>query len=545
MIKHIVYLTFFCFLLTSCKTLIPHSGTNHSDTSSEEGVLADQTLKTEPLSDFTLEEKSISDQDVELMSVDDLQSDVAESNNLWWLIRKDFNLPTPEKKRLIWQRNWYAKHPSYIERVTERATPYLYHIVEQLKSRKMPMELALLPIVESAFDPFAYSHGRASGMWQFIPATGKRFGLDQNWWYDGRRDVYYSTIAALDYLEYLHKRFDGDWLHAVAAYNSGEGNVIKAIRKNKRRNKPTDFWSLDLPRETEAYVPKLLALADLLARNDTFGLTWTPIDNSPYFAKVTVDSQIDLIVAAELADIDMDEFYTLNPGFNHWATEPKQATDILVPVSQKEIFKTALENTPAEQRIAFKRYTIQSGDSLLSLSKKFNTTVALLKSTNNIRGNVIRAGKALLIPTASYKSGSYVKSKNNRLTAKQNRKRSGQKKDIRVRRGDSFWSLSREYKVGIRELAAWNSMAPTDPLKIGQKLVVWTESPTVAHDKASIKNKTRKIRYKVRRGDSIARIAGKFRVRVSDVVRWNRINPEKYLQPGQRLTLYVDITRQH
>ncbi len=479
----------------------------------------------------------------EELALAELTPAVPENNNLWWQIRKEFKLQVPEKRRVQVQRNWYAKHPKYIARVSERATPYLYHIVEELKRRKMPMELALLPIVESAYDPFAYSHGRASGMWQFIPGTAKRFGLKQNWWYDGRRDVYYSTIAALDYLEYLHKRFKGDWLHAVAAYNSGEGHVFRAIKRNKRKGKPTDFFSLQLPKETEAYVPKLLALADLLTNHQTYQLTWTPVDDQPYFAKVTVDSQIDLIVAADLAQVEMDEFYTLNPGFNHWATPPKKSTDILVPVSQEDVFKAALAKTPESQRIAFKRYVIKQGDSLLKISKKFNTPVALLRTTNNIRGNNIRAGKSILIPTAAYKSGNYLKSSSNRLAAKQNRQRSGSKSFIYVQQGDSFWSLSREYKVGMRQLAAWNNMAPTDPLKIGQKLVVWTKGKQMAT--GGIKNKTRKIRYRVRRGDSIARIAGKFRVRVADVVRWNSINPSKYLQPGQKLTLYVDITRQY
>ncbi len=526
-----------CFLLTSCGLFTTQSPVaTTSQSTLEQARIDEQAVNIE------VEQAEITE--VEDVLLDDAATEVPEADNLWWIIRQKFQLPVSDNKRVISQRNWYARHPSYMQRVTERATPYLYHIVQELDKRDMPMELALLPIVESAFDPFAYSHGRASGMWQFIPGTGKRFGLRQNWWYDGRRDVYYSTIAALDYLEYLHKRFKGDWLHAIAAYNSGEGNVLRAIRKNKRKGKPTDFFSLDLPRETEAYVPKLLALAELLKDNEQYGLEWTPIKNQPYFEKVTVDSQIDLVVAAELAQLEMDEFYTLNPAFNHWATEPNRSTDILVPVDRKEVFEKALAETPPANRIAFKRYVIRPGDSLLSIAKKFNTTVDLLRSTNGVRGNIIRQGDSLLIPTASYKSGDYLKSSSNRLAAKQNRKRKGQKVEVYVQKGDSFWSLSREYKVGMRQLASWNNMAPTDPLRVGQKLVVWTDSPSVATT-GGIKNKTRKIRYKVRRGDSIARIAGKFRVKVADVVRWNRINPDKYLQPGQNLTLYVDITRQY
>jgi membrane-bound lytic murein transglycosylase D len=536
MSKNTLTAIIFCLLLNSCALFTP----NPKIEQPPESMLTAIEASDAPI-EVTLEPADV--EEIEEISLDGNANDVAETDNLWWIIRQQFQLPIVDNPRVTAQRNWYARHPSYMQRVTERATPYLYHIVEELNKRNMPLELALLPIVESAYDPFAYSHGRASGMWQFIPGTGRRFGLRQNWWYDGRRDVYYSTVAALDYLEYLNKRFDGDWLHAIAAYNSGEGNVIRAIRKNKRKGKATDFFSLDLPKETEAYVPKLLALADLLKHNEQYGLEWTPIKNAPYFAKVTVDSQIDLAVAADLAQIEMDEFYTLNPAFNHWATEPQRAAELLVPVDRKELFEQALAATPADHRIAFKRYVIRPGDSLLSLSKKFNTTVELLRSTNGIRGNMIRQGATLLIPTAAYQSGDYLKSSSNRLLAQQNRKRNGQKVEIIVQEGDSFWSLSREYKVGMRELASWNNMAPTDPLKIGQKLVVWTSVPSLASS-SGIQHKTRKIHYKVRSGDSIARIAGKFRVKVADVVRWNRINPDKYLQPGQSLTLFVDITRQ-
>ncbi len=525
-------------LLASCSHLPLFDPSAQAETEGQIVVVDSQIDNIEPVTVIAMPSPEYE----QLIVLEEYPSDVAEADDLWWIIRQNLSLEVPDYPRVRSQRNWYASHPRYISRVSERASPYLHYVVEEIKSRNMPMELALLPIVESAFDPFAYSHGRASGMWQFIPGTGKRFGLNQNWWYDGRRDVYYSTKAALDYLEYLHKRFDGDWLHAVAAYNSGEGNVIRAIRKNKKKNKPTDFWSLDLPKETEAYVPKLLALADLLNRAEEFELSWYPIKNQPYFVKVTVDSQIDLSVAAELAEISMDDFYALNPAFNHWATEPNTSTDLLLPVDHKAIFIENLSKTPVENRVAFKRYIVKPGDSLLKLSKQFSTTPELLRSANGMSGNTIVVGKALLIPTASVQADEYSKSSANRLAAKQNRQRNGHKIEVKVEEGDSFWSLAREHKVGMRELAGWNNMAPTDPLKIGQKLVIWTPVASVAQN--GIKNKTRKINYQVRSGDSIARIAGKFRVKVADVVRWNQINPDKYLQPGQKLTLYVDITRQ-
>ncbi|MEO1575216.1 MAG: transglycosylase SLT domain-containing protein, partial [Pseudomonadota bacterium] len=192
-------------------------------------------------------------------------------------------LPDADQKRIDQEYRWYTSHPDYLDRVFTRAQRYLPFIVAQLEERGMPMDIALLPVVESAFDPFAYSHGRASGLWQFIPGTGRMYGLKQDWWYDGRRDVVASTKAALDYLEALHRKTDGDWLKAIAAYNSGEGRVLSAVRRNRKAGKPTDFWHLSLPRETRAYVPKLLAIARVVARRYEHGVPLPYVEHAPYF----------------------------------------------------------------------------------------------------------------------------------------------------------------------------------------------------------------------------------------------------------------------
>ena len=471
-------------------------------------------------------------------------------NNIWLRIAEGLTIDVPQTRRVTVQRDWYAKHQSYLNRVADRAQPFLYFIVEEIDKRNMPMELALLPIVESAFDPFAYSHGRASGMWQFIPGTGKRFKLEQNWWYDGRRDVYASTFAALDYLEYLHKLFNGDWLHALAAYNSGEGNVRRAIRNNKKRNKPTDFWNLRLPKETKAYVPKLLALADLLKRDDEFALNWKPIANQPAIAKVDIGSQLDLALAAEMAGMSIEEIYRYNPGFNRWSTAPKGPHYLILPLQKVAQFELALAATSPDERVRWLRYTIRNGDTLSTIAAKHNTTVATLRSVNRIRGTGIRAGKTLLIPTSSQSQNSYILSADRRLASKQNTQRSGTKQTYVVKPGDSFWEISRRYGVHHRTLAKWNGMAPTDPLKVGTKLVIWTKTPVTASVPASNvaldkQTRLRKIYYRVRRGDSLARISSKFAVSMNDLKRWNKsISQRKYLQPGDRLQLYVDITNQ-
>ncbi len=471
-------------------------------------------------------------------------------NNIWLRIAEGLTIDVPQIRRVTTQRDWYAKHQSYLNRVADRAEPFLYFIVEEIDKRNMPMELALLPIVESAFDPFAYSHGRASGMWQFIPGTGKRFKLEQNWWYDGRRDVYASTFAALDYLEYLHKLFNGDWLHALAAYNSGEGNVRRAIRNNKKRNKPTDFWNLRLPKETKAYVPKLLALADLLKRDDEFALNWKPIANQPAIAKVDIGSQLDLALAADMAGMSIEEIYRYNPGFNRWSTAPKGPHYLILPLQKVAQFELALAATTPDERVRWLRYTIRNGDTLSTIAAKHNTTVATLRSVNRISGTGIRAGKTLLIPTSSQSENSYILSADRRLASKQNTQRSGTKQTYVVKPGDSFWEISRRYGVHHRTLAKWNGMAPTDPLKVGTKLVIWTKTPVTASVPASNvaldqQTRLRKIYYRVRRGDSLARISSKFAVSMNDLKRWNKsISQRKYLQPGDRLQLYVDITNQ-
>ena len=463
---------------------------------------------------------------------------------VWPLLREQFQLDLNiNQKRLSQQINWYAKHPQYMERVIERSKPYFYYVLNEIKKRGLPGELALLPIVESAYDPFAYSHGRASGMWQFIPGTGKMYHLEQNWWYDGRRDITESTRAALDYLEDLNRRFDGDWLHALAAYNSGGGTVNRAIRKNKKRNQPTDFWSLNLPAETRAYVPKLLALATIFNTPNKYELTLTHLPDTPQFAIVKLDGQIDLAQAASLADISLNELYKLNPGFNRWATDPNKSHHLLLPLNKAEQFKHKLSGINSKDRIKWQRYKIRSGDSLGLIAQRNHTTVSLIKEINQLSNNKIRTGKTLLIPSPYKSLKNYTLSTQQRLLALQKRKPANKVKAThRVKSGESFWTIARKYGVSTRNLAKWNGMAPRDTLKIGKKLTIWTKKANSIANKGDRKV-VRKIHYKVREGDSLSRIANKFKVSIAQLTKWNDINRQRYLKPGQALKLYVDITK--
>ncbi|MDF2180267.1 LysM peptidoglycan-binding domain-containing protein [Aliiglaciecola sp. CAU 1673] len=461
-------------------------------------------------------------------------------SNLWLQIRDQLFLEIPDDKRVLEQQNWYLSNPAYMDRVSLRAAPFLYLIVEEIEKRQMPMELVLLPIVESAFDPFAYSHGRAAGMWQFIPGTAKRFGLKQSWWYDGRRDVIASTNAALDYLEYLNKMFDGNWLHALAAYNSGEGRVQSAIRTNKRKGKPTDFWSLDLPKETRAYVPKLLALANIVKHDDEFMANISPIEAQPVTQLVDVGSQIDLALAAELAKLTLEELHSLNPGYNRWATDPKGPHGLLLPVDRVDTFKSALEEIDNSKRLNWVRHQVKSGDSLLELAEQYHTTPDAIQLVNKLKGNTIIAGEYLLIPVALKALDEYALSVEERLEDIQSKPRANHRITHIVEPGDTLWDLSVKYNIRYKDLAKWNGMAPNDPLKPGKKLVVWVDELSGDQEVMTV---MRTVTYTVRNGDSLARIAGRFNVSIQDIERWNKLTRENYLQPGQKLKLHVDVTK--
>ncbi|BES71584.1 LysM peptidoglycan-binding domain-containing protein [Marinobacter nanhaiticus D15-8W] len=473
------------------------------------------------------------------------------AHDLWSRLRSQFAMDlTLDNARIEQQLNWYVKHPQYIDRVAKRARRYLYHIVTEVEARDLPGEFALLPVVESAFDPFAYSHGRAAGLWQFIPSTGRVYDLNQSWWHDQRRDVLSATSGALEYLDALSSRFDGNYLLGLASYNSGAGTVGRAIRRNEARGLPTDYWALDLPRETRAYVPKLIAISKIIQDPEAYGITLPPIPDEPYFEVVDTGSQIDLAQAADLASVDIEEIYLLNPAYNRWATSPEGPHRLLVPVKNAEQFRKGLEGLDPEMRVSWKNYKVRSGDSLIKIARQFGTTPDVIKQVNHMRSNLIRVDQRLLIPTSTKGNNAYALSANERLKDKQaavGRRADGTRIEHLVQRGDTFWDIARDHNVSVRQLAKWNGMAPGDPLMPGRKLVIWskdaqTQQLAMASRRGS-SDMVRKVGYRVRKGDSLARIANRFNVNVRDIASWNSLDINNYLQPGQSLVLYVDIRR--
>ena len=526
------------FYLSACSLSSPRDDVSlarksSTDTVSEtqdlNGKLSPEKSKSYPL--ITEENEQLSSQ----------KTDVWERIGSKLILTRDVSEKTTASKLA-----WFARNQAYLDRVSVRAEPYLHYIVEELEKRNMPLDLALLPIVESAYNPFAYSRSRASGIWQFIPGTGRLYGLKQNWWYDGRRDIIAATDAALNYLQKLHQEFDGDWLLALAAYNSGEGNVGRAIRRNKKAGKPTDFFSLKLPRETRGYVPSLLAIAEIVANPGKYNIALKPINNTRHFKQVDIGSQLDLATAAELSELSIEELYTLNPGFNRWATDPKGPHRLLIPVDKATAFENKLATLSSDDRIKWQQHKIKKGESLGRIATHYRTDVSTLKQINRLKGNTIRTGRSLLIPTAQKPLKHYSLSLDSRRYKGLKRSGDGQRYVYTIKRGDNLWDIGRHYGISVKQLCAWNGISSKSILRPGKKLEIWVEEETdksakVVHVAA---NKTsdgtpQHISYQVLEGDSLWSISQRFGVSVHQIKKWNNLAKTRYIKPGQFLDIYT------
>lgn len=358
----------------------------------------------------------------------------------------------------------YIEYPDYLTEITERAAPFIYEISQRIEERDMPAELALLPIVESAYNPRATSGADAAGLWQFMAPTASGLGLKRDWWYDGRLDPLASTDAALDYLEGLHEEFDGDWLLALAGYNAGRGTVRRAVRQNERRGQDTDFWSLPLPRETRSHVPRLLALARIFSAPEQYELEVTPVPLQPALVTVDAGSQIDLRLAAELAGMEAEEVYALNPGYRQWATHPDGPHTLLLPPERAERFTAELESLDTSEQISWERYEIRSGDTLGTIARRFDTDVEALRSINDLPGDRIIAGDELLVPRAysAYDLSQFGANEGSWVM----------EVSYTVRPGDSLWRIANEHQLSVEALRQWNRLGENALIHPGQELII-------------------------------------------------------------------------
>ena len=466
-------------------------------------------------------------------------------------IRAGFALEDVQNFAIDREVEGYRTRPDFLDRTFRRGARYLYYIVGELERRGMPMELALLPVVESAFNPVAYSRSRAAGLWQFIPSSGKHYGLEQNWWIDERRDVIESTNAALNYLEYLHRYFNGDWFLAIAAYNGGEGTVSAAVQRNANAGRATDFFSLDLRPETRDYVPKLLAVRRLVGNPDVYGLQFAAIPNTPYFASVDPGRQVHLGEAADLAGISRDDMFALNPAFNRMTTPPKGPHRLLLPVERAEAFRQAIMDPLATTTIAVEavqpppevRHRVRSGDNLNAIANRYDVSVDALREANNLHDSVIQPGQVLVIPRSGSEGAALVAAAESRTDISsqlpEHQRPAARTTHVhKVKSGESLWSIARHYGVSVPDLAAANGLTPKSTLSAGTRLEIpGGKSGSGGHD-------ANRMTYKVRSGDTLSEIADKFNVSVRELMAWNGLHHSTSLRTGQRLVLYVDPSRQ-
>ena len=384
--------------------------------------------------------------------------------DLWERIREGFAMPDLQGALVRRHVAYYKARPEYLQRVFERSRRYLHHIVHELDRRGMPMELALLPMVESAFNPMAYSRAHASGLWQFIPATGRRFELEQSWWYDERRDIVESTDAALDYLQFLYQTY-GDWHLALAAYNWGEGAVSRALARNRKARKPATYAALRMPRETRNYVPKLQALKNIIRDPAAYGIALEPIADEPYFVQVAQTADMDLALAAQLAEMPVEEFLALNPGFSRPFMRASESRRLVLPSEKLGVFYANLAKHEGSPLVSWRLYRPKRGEKLGSIARRHAIPVAELKKVNGIPRRSWRVPKVMVVPIqaeareASKLPVMYAPPVSARRTIV-----------YRVKKGDTLTRIGQRYGVSVRSLQRWNHLGKR--LRIGQKIVI-------------------------------------------------------------------------
>lgn len=394
--------------------------------------------------------------------------------SVWDVLRGQFVLNHEVGQAEVQQQiHWLVAHPGYLHQLA-KSEPYIYHIVTEIKKRNMPGEIALIPMIESAYDPFAYSGAGAAGLWQFMPGTGTDLGLKQDWWFDARRSIGPSTTAALNYLLYLHQFFEANWILAFAAYDCGEGTIARAIKNSHQALPKVHFWSLPVPNETKAYVPRLLALAEIIQNPARYHVVLPHIPHQPYFKEVNMPSAIDLNHAAKLAGISYHEMIQLNPGFNRFSTNPYRPYKLLIPVSKVDNFNRNLAHLPDHQRVEWAHHQVSAGDDLQIIAEKYHTTVEFIQALNQMKSSQVKKGQVVLVPNQTkllpppHPSTAKVTHKILHFATPK------QLKVIHiVARQDTYEGILARYHVSANQLQRWNHLRAQDKLRPGQSLIIW------------------------------------------------------------------------
>lgn len=441
------------------------------------------------------------------------------------IISKELSLFHFENEPLVKnQIEWLLKNPNYLKSVFERSKPYLFYIYSKIREKNLPIELTLLPIIESTYDPLAYSQSHASGLWQFIPSTAQYLGLERTLWFDARRDVVDSTDVAIDYLLYLNGKFSKDWLLTLAAYNGGEGTLSKAIEKNKDASKAIKFWDLQLPNETENYVPKFLALAHIIKNKDILKIDLPSIPNQKVFEIIELRDQIEISTIVEVSDLDYETFTKFNPGFRRSVTPPNKKSNILLPIKSADTFKMFITQENPDNWLPFSEYQIKPGDTLSEIALDKDSSIKSIRDINNLSGDILRIGSIIKVP---HNRGTPLTSK---------RLMSTQMVSHEIHLGETLSKIAKIYGTTVKSVMLENALKSSN-IKAGDTLQIqiMTNKLTQQH--------LRKIYYKVKPGDSLYLIAKRFSVSIKDIKKSNALANSKYIHPGQTLVLEVDAMR--
>lgn len=508
----------------------------------------------DPDVDEDTDEASADNDDDQLLTIEESDLDLsemgldieglAEAGNLWDRLRRNFQMDlSVDNDRIAVQRQWLLRNDAYLNRVALRGSRYLHYTVSEAEKRGLPAELALLPVIESAYDPFAYSHANAAGIWQFIPGTGRIMGLKQNSWYDGRRDIIESTRAGYDFLTMLYEKF-GDWQLALAAYNAGPGAVQRAVNRNLAAGLPTDFWSLQLPAETRAYVPRFLAVAQVILSPESFGVSLRPITDKPFFRVVETQGQVDMVEAASIAGVSLKELYQLNPGFKRQATDPEGPHRLLVPDRLPIDFREQLSQLDTPKSTISHTYTVKHGDTLFAVARQHKTTAAQIRSLNNLKKDALSAGQTLLLSRSNVSAEFLALSKELRLdraeVAGKGRVAGAQR--YTVRKGETLSSIAKKQGVSVANIKRWNNLKGNS-VRAGQTLALRggkAASTSRVASKGKTGGSTQKVSHHVRSGETLSAIGRRYNVSTQQIANWNKGTSARTLKAGQRLTLYVN-----
>lgn len=440
-------------------------------------------------------------------------------NCTWQHLRKNFVVDNIPNHPIVAEHiKWITENPGFIREFATNATPYIYHILNKIEENEFPAEIALLPMIESNYNPFAHSSAGAAGIWQIMPGTATGFGIVQNWWYDGRKDIIDSTNGAFEYLRYLNKFFGGDWLLTLAAYNSGEGTIKRAMKQNIQAGKKADFWSLTLPGQTKHYVPRLLALAAIIKNPNKYKVKLPKFTKNMYFKTVKINTQIDFNTIANLVQLDIQEIHKLNPGHNHSIVSHDDHHKIILPINKIELFKQEINKLKPNSNLT-NGHVVKVGDSLSKISQQYSIPIEMLKSINKLSNDTIKIGERIIVPSNKKNKLSSLK------TASPSTNKTHKKIVYITKPKDSLHKISNKFNVSISAIEFWNKISHYKPLATGKKIIIW--------------QKRNKFIHTVKKGEVLSKIALKYKISIEEIILHNKNLSANLISPGQEIAIPV------